>query len=342
MSKKIYLGLSGGVDSAVAAILLKQRGYNVYGVNLILCANENAFETVNAKKTADFLKIPFKTINLKEFFKENVIKYFAEEYLKGRTPNPCIVCNEKIKFGKFLEIAKSEGADFISTGHYANVEKIGNRYALKKTTSKKDQSYFLHRLSQEQLANVIFPIQMEKEEIRKIAKENNIPVATRKDSQEICFVDNNYADFIFENTGIKSEMGDFIDLQGNVIGRHMGIMKYTIGQRKGLGTTFGKPMYVTKIDVNNNKITLGEEGSQLSKKLIARDINYMSVKYLEKEINARVKIRCQAPLVDARLIPIDEKTVKVEFGKPQRAITPGQCAVFYDENDYVIGGGYID
>lgn len=342
MGEKVYIGMSGGVDSAVAVYFLINQGYDVCGVNLVLTGDQNSIETKNAKKTAEFLDIPFKIIDLREEFEKNVINYFTSEYLKGRTPNPCVICNEKIKFGKFLEIAQNDGADLIATGHYAKINKINNRVTLQKTESKKDQSYFLHRLSQEQLSKVIFPINQEKDLIRKIAHENNIPVASNPDSQEICFVDDDYAKFIYETTGKKSVVGDFIDIGGNIIGKHTGIMNYTIGQRKGLGMSFGKPMYVTNIDVDKNRITLGEEGSQLSSTLIAKNMNYMSVEGIEKEIDAKVKIRCQAPLVNARIIPIDEKSIKVEFENPQRAITPGQCAVLYDDDNNVIGGGYID
>lgn len=341
MCKKVYVGISGGVDSAVALYMLKKQNYDVYAVNLILCGDENSFDTVNAKKTAEFFDIPFKTIDLRKEFKTQVIDYFTSEYLKGRTPNPCVVCNEKIKFGKFLELALSEGADFIATGHYANVCKLNNRYVLKKTSSKKDQSYFLHRLNQEQLKHSLFPINIEKEEIRKIASEQGIPVALNPDSQEICFVDDNYAQFIYEHTGKKSDIGDFIDQSGNIIGKHTGIMNYTVGQRKGLGMAFGKPMYVTNIDVKNNLITLGEEGSQLSNSLIVSDINYISVERITKETDVKVKIRCQAPLVDAKITPIDEKIARIDFEKSQRAITPGQCAVFYDMDENVVGGGFI-
>jgi len=342
MSKKVYVGMSGGVDSSVAALLLKQKGFDVVGINLLLTPEDDGTANKNAMQVSKVLDIPFKSVDLRDTFKEKVIDNFTNEYLNARTPNPCVVCNENIKFGKLLEIAMQDGADFLATGHYAKVEEQNGRFLLKRSDSKKDQSYFLHRLNQHQLSKVMFPVNMSKEQTRKIAQEFNLPVADLPDSQEICFVkDDDYARFITEHTGKASEQGEFVDTHGNTLGKHKGIMHYTVGQRKGLGIAFGKPMYVTKINPQTNQITLGEEGEQMSNSLVAQDVNYISVDTLCEPIRARVKIRCQAPLVDAIVTPLDDKTVKIDFDNAQRAITPGQSAVFYDEDDNVIGGGFI-
>lgn len=341
MNKKVFVGMSGGVDSSVAALLLKQQGYEVVGINLLL-SDEDSSATESAKSVAQTLGIPFKTVDLRDEFKKKVIDYFTEEYLNARTPNPCVVCNENIKFGLLLDIAMNGGADYLATGHYARVEKRKDRYLLKRCDSKKDQSYFLHRLRQSQLSRVLFPVNMEKDEARKIATENGLPVADKPDSQEICFVkDDDYARFIVETTGAAPKGGNFVDKEGNVLGWHKGIIYYTVGQRKGLGITFGKPMYVTSINPVSLDITLGEEGSQESGTLIAENVNYIAVESLPEPTRARVKIRGQAPLVNALITPLDDKTARVDFDSPQRAITPGQCAVFYDDEDSVIGGGFI-
>ena len=342
MSKKVYVGLSGGVDSSVAAVLLKKNGYDVVGINLVLTPDDDGTASINAKKVAEVIGIPFKIVDLRDEFNKQVIEYFSNEYLNARTPNPCVICNENIKFGILLDLALEDGADYLATGHYACVEEKNGRYVLKRSDSKKDQSYFLHRLNQKQLKHVLFPVNISKEETRKIASENNLPVAQTPDSQEICFVkDDDYARFISSYAKRPVEQGNFVDTQGNILGQHKGIIHYTVGQRKGLGVTFGKPMYVTSINPQTSDITLGEEGSQMSSSLIAEDVNYISVETLNEPVRARVKIRCQAPLVDAIVVPLDEKTVRVDFDKPQRAITPGQCAVFYDDDDCVIGGGFI-
>ncbi len=341
MGKKVYVGMSGGVDSSVAALLLLQQGFEVVGINLLLTPDDETAGK-NAEDVAKILNIQFKKIDLRSDFKEKVIDNFTSEYLNARTPNPCIVCNENIKFGKLLDIAMEQGADFLATGHYARVEKKGNRFLLKRNENKKDQSYFLHRLNQYQLSKVLFPVDMPKDQTRKIAKEYNLPVADLPDSQEICFVkDDDYARFIIEYMGKTIEQGDFIDNQGNIIGKHKGIINYTIGQRKGLGISFGTPMYVTKIDPQTGQITLGKNSELMRNSLIAQDVNYIAVDNFLKPVRARVKIRCQAPLVNATVIPLDEKTVQIDFDEPQRAITPGQSAVFYDDEDSVFGGGFI-
>lgn len=344
MSKKVFVGMSGGVDSSVTAAVLLEKGYQVEGINLILSPNDDGSAGKDAAAVAEKLGIPLHIFNFQEEFSKNVIDYFASEYLKGRTPNPCIRCNETIKFGLLLNKALEMGADYIATGHYAKITYSFGRYLLEKSPSKKDQSYFLSRLTQEQLRHILFPIcEFEKEDTREIAKSYNLPVAHKADSQEICFIpDDDYAKFIVERTGITPKPGNFVDMQGNVLGTHKGILYYTIGQRKGLGMAFGEPMFVTKIDAEKNEILLTPQGFQHAKAFTVEKMNYISLSApLNAEINADVKIRCQAQPAPARITLLSEDKIKVEFETPQRAITPGQAAVLYD-GDTVIGGGYID
>lgn len=344
MSKKVFVGMSGGVDSSVTAAVLLEKGYEVEGINLVLTPNDAAVGNRDAVAVAEKLDIPLHILDLRDEFSKNVIDYFAGEYLKGRTPNPCIRCNESIKFGLLLDNALEMGADFIATGHYAKVVHEFGRYKLQKSPSKKDQSYFLCRLTQKQLRHILFPMcEFEKEDTREIAEKYGLPVAQKADSQEICFIpDNDYAKFIVERTGITPPPGNFVDMQGNILGEHKGILYYTIGQRKGLGIAFGEPMFVTKIDAKKNEILLAPQGNQHAKAFTVEKMNYISLDMpLTCEINAEVKIRCQAQPAPARIIPITAEKVKIEFETPQRAITPGQAAVIYD-GDTVIGGGYIN
>ncbi len=344
MSKKVFVGMSGGVDSSVTAAVLLEKGYQVEGINLILTQNDDINGNKDAAAVAEKLGIPLHTLDLRDEFSKNVIDYFAGEYLRGRTPNPCIRCNESIKFGLLLDRALKMGAYFIATGHYAKITHRFGRFNLEKSPSKKDQSYFLCRLTQEQLKHTLFPIcEFEKDDTREIAEKYNLPVAQKADSQEICFIpDDDYAKFIVERTGIVPAPGNFVDMQGNVIGEHKGILYYTIGQRKGLGISFGEPMFVTKIDAEKNEILLAPQGNQHAASFTVEKMNYISLDNpLNCEINADVKIRCQANPAPAHITPITADKVKIEFETPQRAITPGQTAVIYD-GDTVVGGGYID
>lgn len=355
MSKqKVLLGMSGGVDSSVAALLLLKAGYDVTGVTMRLrpdaymqqCAAGGCCsldDIDDARRVCYQLGIEHLVLNFTEQFERDVIQYFADQYAAGRTPNPCIACNRHLKFDAMLQKARLLGCDFISTGHYAVIEQsAAGRWLLKKAPASKDQSYVLYSLTQDQLAHTLMPLgAYTKPEARKMAEEAGLRVAHKPDSQEICFVeDNDYAAFLEEYTGTKAPEGDFIDAQGNVLGRHRGITHYTIGQRKRLGISFGKPMYVTKIDAVRNRITLGEEGSQYASSLVAEDINLIPFDALDAPIRAQVKVRYQARPAPALLTPLETGRIRVDFDEAQRSVTPGQAVVFYD-GDLVLGGGVI-
>lgn len=339
--KKIAIGLSGGVDSATAAYLLLEKGFDVTGVILRLKPDSLADgDIADAQRIADCLGIELRVLDRREFFKKSVIDPFVAEYLAARTPNPCIECNSSIKFGAMLDFALEIGCGGIATGHYAVIEECGGRHLLKRSQSSKDQSYFLYRLNQFQLSHAVFPLEgMEKTQIREIAEKAGLPVAEKGDSQEICFVPNDDYIAYLSSLGITSPKGDFVDINGNVLGTHNGIINYTIGQRKGLGA-FGKPMFVTGISAENNTVTIGENGSQYSIGLVADRLNYVAVENLAEPIRANVKIRFRAKAEPATVTPNADGTATVIFDEPQRSVTPGQSAVFYD-GDVVIGGGRI-
>ncbi len=337
--------MSGGVDSSVAAALLLEQGYDVIGAIMQTSPNFSDSAIDDAKKVASILNIPFHVLDFKDIFKENVIDYFNLEYFKGRTPNPCVVCNKYIKFGKFLDKAISMDIDYIATGHYARIKYNSNtgRYVLYKShTEKKDQTYVLYNLTQNQLSKVLFPVgEYSKDKIREKAREIGLAVSSKPDSQEICFVeDDDYGRYVSENTHREVIPGDFINADGKKLGTHKGIIHYTIGQRKGLGITFGKPMFVIGIDSINNTVTLGEAADVFSDTLIASDLNFISIYKLTDKMNIKAKIRYSACEADAVIKPLDDNTVEVKFNEPQRAITPGQSVVFY-EDDIVVGGGVI-
>lgn len=354
--KKVVVGMSGGVDSSVTALLLKKAGYDVVGVTMNVWQKETDINcekaccaigaVSDARRVAEKLGIPYYALNFRDEFKKHVIDYFAKEYMEGKTPNPCIACNKYLKFDLLLEKAKTVfDADYIATGHYAKVEfnENTNRYYIKESvTAAKDQTYALYNLSQEQLKHIIMPLgDYTKDEVREIARKNGLINANKHDSQEICFVeDNDYAGFIERKYNYKSIPGEFVDTKGNKYGKHKGIIHYTVGQRRGLGLSLKSPLYVKRVDAKTHEVILCPKEELYSDSLICDKINLMSISSITEPINCSVKIRYSAPKVKATLIPIDTDTIKVVFNEPQRAITPGQAVVFYD-NDIVIGGGTI-
>ena len=356
MKEKVVIGMSGGVDSSVAAALLKKQGYEVVGLTMKLwdgdgdIINSEADAEKDAARIAEKLGIEFHVLDLKKEFKEHVIDYFLSEYQDARTPNPCIECNRHLKFGAMLKAADDLGAEYIATGHYAKVEysKELGRYLLKPSNAfGKDQTYVLYTLGQKQLARIKMPLgEFEnKEQIRKIAAELGLFTASKPDSQEICFIpDNDYAAFIRRN-GISPKPGKFVDADGNPLGVHRGITNYTIGQRKGLGIAFGKPMFVTEINAKTNEVVLGEKGSEFSGGLYADNLNFIPFDRPEQGMKVLAKIRYSAKPAPAS-IEIEDRDgrdiLKVSFEEPQRAVTPGQSVVLYDlGGETVLGGGII-
>ncbi len=341
MSETVFVAISGGVDSAAAAILLKERGYNVRGVTLRLKPRDLADKDIeDAKAVADTLGIPLDVLDMREEFKK-VTDYFCNEYLQGRTPNPCVMCNPNVKLGKLLEYTLAQGGDLLATGHYANIVKDDDGiYHIKRNPSSKDQSYFLSGLNQHILSHVIFPIaDLSKPEIRQLASDHNIPVAEKKDSQEVCFIpDNDYISFIEREFNPEATPGDFLSSSGEKLGTHSGIYKYTIGQRKGLGA-FGKPMYVLSIDAENNTVTIGDNPELFKEKIYIRDINFTSGKAPGDTFQCEVKIRCAARPAKATVTLTDD-IGEILFEEPQRAAAPGQTAAIYID-DILIGGGTI-
>ena len=354
--KKVVVGMSGGVDSSVAAYLLKEQGYDVIGVTMQIWQDEDrtiqeenggccGLSAVDdARRVADDLGIPYYVMNFKKEFKKEVIDYFIEEYRQGRTPNPCIACNRYVKWESLLKRSMDIGADYIATGHYARIVRLENgRYTLKRSaTLAKDQTYALYNLTQDQLSHTLMPVgEYMKDEVRQIAEKINLRVSNKPDSQDICFVpDGDYASFIEETTGEKIETGNFVDLDGNVLGQHKGIIHYTVGQRKGLGLSLGRPAFVLEIRPETNEVVIGTNEDSMSYTLRANRLNFMSISDLDGEMRVFAKIRYNHKGAWCTVKKATEDEVLCTFDEPQRAITPGQAVVFYDD-EYVVGGGTI-
>lgn len=348
-SNRVLLGMSGGVDSTVAAYLLKEQGYEVVGATMKLWVPEDVENTAiaDAKKMADKLGVEHHVIDLENKFRETVVEHFIDGYYNGITPNPCVFCNKHIKFDLMFKVADELGCKYVATGHYSRIVKndeTGKFELIRAVTDKKDQSYMMYNLNQEKLARILFPIgEYDKSEIRKIAEKVGLEVYNKPDSQDICFIpDGDYEKFLEKYSGRKDKKGKFVDSEGNKLGGHNGITRYTIGQRKGLGIAFGKPMYVIDINGKNNTVTLGENSDLFRKKLIAGDVNFLdfSLKDMDEPIKVQAKIRYSAKLSNATVTKLDDNRVEVDFEEPQRAITKGQSVVFYEGNR-LVGGGVI-
>lgn len=335
---KVAVLMSGGVDSSVTAILLKEQGYDIMGLTMV---NLDMSIAEKAREVADSLGIEHKVIDLKKEFGEKVIDYFCKTYERGATPNPCVECNKYIKFGALLEAALDFGADAVATGHYVRKEfnEELNRHLIKKARDlTKDQSYFLYGLTQEQLARTIFPLgEYTKSEVREIARQKGLAVAESKESQEICFIEKDYRNFIMDRVNYRP--GQFVDMQNRVLGKHKGIPFYTIGQRKGLGISAGRPVYVIDFDLENNRIIVDDEKYLMQTQLTAKDNNFIYIEKLDQPMQVQAKIRYKADFAPATIYP-EGDWVEVEFATPQRAITQGQSVVYY-VGDYVLGGGII-
>ena len=354
---KVVVGMSGGVDSSMAAALLKEEGYEVIGVTLQIweatgpeveggCCSNAAID--DARRVAFLLGIPHYVLNFRSYFEKTVVDYFTQSYLAGETPNPCLACNRHVKFGEMLRKAQGLGADYIATGHYAQVlrDPDSERFLLSKSAdARKDQTYALYMLTQGQLAHTLFPLaEYSKDQVRIMARERGLGVANKPDSQEICFVPNDdYASFVQERSMGLIKPGNFVDLSGKNLGRHQGIIHYTVGQRKGLGVTFGKPMFVVGLNPDRNEVVLGEDPDVYTDTLWADDLNWISISDLKEPLNVEAKIRYNSAGASATIYPGGSEAdygVMVHFDEPQRAVTPGQAVVFYQGN-LVIGGGRI-
>ena len=344
--KKVLLGMSGGVDSSASAVILQKQGYEVIGLTMLLCEDEKSTAIQDAKKVCEKLNIEHHVVDLKKEFKKNVIDNFVCSYMCAKTPNPCVECNKYMKFDEFYKIAQKLGCDYIATGHYARIEysEKYKEYVLKKSNSeKKDQTYFLYGIDKKILPQVIFPLSdfEDKTEIRKIAEENNLLVANKKDSQEICFIPNNdYISFLKNHDyNIKNKKGKIALRSGEIIGEHKGIINYTVGQRKGLGISYKETLYVLELNNKTNQVIVGTEKELYSKELFANELNFLIDIDLAKTIEIKAKVRYRANEADS-ILEVRDGIAKVTFKDPQRAITPGQSVVFYKDN-IVLGGGKI-
>lgn len=355
-SEHVFVAMSGGVDSSVAAVLLQQAGYQISGVNLRMFHNEDLGESreksccsqsdaEDAALVARRLGFPFYVFDFAQVFRDSVIRDFIDEYERGRTPNPCAECNRSVKFGALLQRVRTLGGDYMATGHYARVEKdeASGRYLLKRGVDRsKDQSYFLYMLTQEQLSHTLFPLGgLQKPEVRQIAEAHGLVNARKHDSQDICFVpDGKYAAFIERTTGTPSLPGPFVDQENQVLGQHKGIIRYTRGQHKGLGLSTREPLYVLDKDVETNTIRLGPDSALWSRTLTAERVNWISVPELAGPMEVTVKTRYTQREASAVVEPLSGDRIRVTFEEPQRAISAGQAVVMYD-GETVVGGGTI-
>ncbi|HEX29068.1 TPA: tRNA 2-thiouridine(34) synthase MnmA [Candidatus Poribacteria bacterium] len=359
MAKRVMVAMSGGVDSSVAAAVLKEQGYQVVGVTMRLGYHDSAEPSEsthptccsldgveNARRVASQLGIPFYVLNFEEIFSREIIDYFCREYSRGRTPNPCIICNERLKFGRLLQIARGLGIDYVATGHYARVEfdRSSRRFILKRGIDPdKDQSYALFSLKQYQLKHIILPLgNMRKSEVRRIADRLGLKTASKPESQDLCFIsDNDYARFLKERMPDEIKPGPIITADGRVVGRHPGIQFFTVGQRKGLGVSLGKPMYVVRIDPDRNALIIGTREELMVREFTVSGLNLISVDKIDQPMRVDIKVRYKDPGRPGLVEQIGEDRAKVIYDQPHGAVTPGQAAVFYD-GDVLVGGGWID